>query len=122
MNVDTVRFNQLTKEERELCLKENRCFRCRKLGHRSQQCHSGQPSKYNSDNLGRGWSGVTGQNKDRGRDPNPQARTTTIDEPNDQNQEISVEQIMKYLPNAPDEIKEQFLGSCFGQDFLEARN
>ena len=80
----------------------------------------GQPSQCNQDNPGRGWSGVTGQDKDRGQGPNPQARTTTIEETD--RPEITVEMIKKYLPDAPDEIKEQFLGSCFAQDFLEAQN
>ena len=120
MDVDAVQFN-MTKEEQERCFKENRCFKCKKPGHRAYKCRSGQPSKYNSDNQGRGWSGVTGHDKDRGRGPNPQARTATIDE-TEQMPEITVEHIKKYLPDAPDEVKEQFLGSCFGQDFLEAQN
>ena len=122
MDVDAVQFNKLTDEERELCIKERRCFKCRKQGHSSRYCHSGQPSQRNQDDQGRGWSGVTSQNKDQGRGPNPQARTANIEEIKSKKTNLTTKEWMKYLLNAPDKIKEKFLDNCFAQDFLEAQN
>ena len=121
MDVDVVHFNKLTNKEWELCFKENRCFKCRKQGHWSKDCHSGQLTQRNRDDQGRGWSRVTGQNKDRGWGPNPQARTTTI-EGTEQETELTTKEWMKYLLKASNEIKEKFLDNCFVQDFLEAQN
>ena len=38
MDVDNVRLNKLTDEERRKLMTEGRCFRCRKQGHLSKQC------------------------------------------------------------------------------------
>ena len=38
MDVDNVRLNPLTPEERKTLMTEGRCFRCRKQGHLSKQC------------------------------------------------------------------------------------
>ena len=38
MDVDTIRVNQLTAEEKQKCIKEGRCFRCQNMGHRSKEC------------------------------------------------------------------------------------
>ena len=38
MDVDTIRVNQLTAEEKQKCMKEGRCFRCQNTGHRSKEC------------------------------------------------------------------------------------
>ena len=124
MDVDAVRFKgQMTDEERDLCFKENRCFKCKKQGHRSRDCRSGQPPQNNNQTNQRGgWSGVTGRDKDRGRGPPPQARTTEIEETEPEKDTLTNEEWLKYLPNAPDPIKEQFLDKCFAQDFLEAQN
>ena len=48
MDVDTVRIEKLTKEEREKCIKEGHCLRCRKPGHYSKDCYVFQSNKNNS--------------------------------------------------------------------------
>ena len=40
MDVDAVSLSKLTPVERAKCMKEGRCFRCRKLGHNAQNCRS----------------------------------------------------------------------------------
>ena len=38
MDVDTVRLKKLSPQERAKCMKEGRCFRCRKTGHDARNC------------------------------------------------------------------------------------
>ena len=38
MNIDTIQVRQLTVEEKQKCIKEERCFRCQNTGHRSKEC------------------------------------------------------------------------------------
>ena len=38
MDVNSIRIEKLTKEEREKCIKEGQCLRCRKPGHYSRNC------------------------------------------------------------------------------------
>ena len=38
MEVDTIKVAKLSKEERERCMKEGLCLRCRKKGHVAQNC------------------------------------------------------------------------------------
>ena len=38
MDVDAIRIKKLTPEERQRCFENNLCFKCRKPGHRSNQC------------------------------------------------------------------------------------
>ena len=38
MDVDAVKIEKLTKEERERCFKEGRCLQCRKPGHFMKDC------------------------------------------------------------------------------------
>ena len=38
MDVDAVKLEKLTSEEREKCFKEGRCLRCRKPGHFMKDC------------------------------------------------------------------------------------
>ena len=38
MDVNTIRVNQLTTEEKDKCVKEGHCFHCQKQGHRSKEC------------------------------------------------------------------------------------
>ena len=38
MDVDSIYIEKLTKEEREKCIKEGRCLRCRKPRHYSRNC------------------------------------------------------------------------------------
>ena len=40
MDVDTVKIEKLTKEEREKCFREGHCLRCRKPGHFMKDCNS----------------------------------------------------------------------------------
>jgi hypothetical protein len=44
MDVDTVTLSKLTPTERAKCIKEGRCFRCRKTGHNTTQCNSSRNS------------------------------------------------------------------------------
>jgi hypothetical protein len=39
MDVDTVTLSKLTPTERAKCIKEGRCFRCRKTGHNATNCN-----------------------------------------------------------------------------------
>jgi hypothetical protein len=39
MDVDTVTLSKLTPTERAKCIKEGRCFRCRKIGHNATNCN-----------------------------------------------------------------------------------
>ena len=41
MEVDTISLSKLTPVEHAKCIKEGRCFQCRKPGHNAQNCHSG---------------------------------------------------------------------------------
>ena len=47
MDVDSIRIEKLTKEEREKCIREGRCLRCRKLGHYSRNCTTFQSNNTN---------------------------------------------------------------------------
>ena len=38
MDIDAVRVEKLTQEEREKCFKEDHCLRCRKPGHFQRNC------------------------------------------------------------------------------------
>ena len=40
MDVDAIRIEKLTPEERQRCFENNLCFKCRKPGHRSNQCRN----------------------------------------------------------------------------------
>ena len=40
MDVDAIQIEKLTPEERQRCFKNNLCFKCRKPGHRSNQCRN----------------------------------------------------------------------------------
>ena len=40
MDVDAVSLSKLTPVERAKCMKEGRCFRCRKPGHNARNCRS----------------------------------------------------------------------------------
>ena len=40
MEVDTVRLKKLTPQERAKCMKEGRCFKCRKVGHNAKNCRT----------------------------------------------------------------------------------
>jgi hypothetical protein len=44
MDVDTVTLSKLTPTERAKCIKEGRCFRCRKPGHNTTNCNSSRNS------------------------------------------------------------------------------
>jgi hypothetical protein len=48
MDVDTVTLSKLTPTERAKCIKEGRCFRCRKAGHNTTNCNSSRnsPSRF----------------------------------------------------------------------------
>jgi hypothetical protein len=48
MDVDTVTLSKLTPTERAKCIKEGRCFRCRKTGHNATNCNSSRnsPSRF----------------------------------------------------------------------------
>ena len=41
MDIDEVRLERLTAEQRAECVAKNLCFRCRKAGHRSTECSGG---------------------------------------------------------------------------------
>ena len=50
MDVDAVRLKKLSPQERAKCMKEGRCFRCRKTGHDARNCrtktnHTSGPSR-----------------------------------------------------------------------------
>ena len=40
MDVDLVRLKKLSPQERAKCLREGRCFRCRKTGHDARNCRN----------------------------------------------------------------------------------
>ena len=40
MDVDTVRLKKLTPQECAKCMKEGRCFKCRKVGHDAKNCRT----------------------------------------------------------------------------------
>ena len=40
MDVDAICFEQLTPEERQRCIENNLCFKCRKLGHSAAKCRN----------------------------------------------------------------------------------
>ena len=40
MDVDAIQIEKLTPKERQRCFENNLCFKCRKLGHRSNQCQN----------------------------------------------------------------------------------
>ena len=40
MDVDLVRLKKLTSQERAKCMKEGRCFKCRKVGHDTKNCRT----------------------------------------------------------------------------------
>ena len=40
MDIDTVRLKKLSPQERAKCMKEGRCFRCRKTGHDARNCRT----------------------------------------------------------------------------------
>jgi hypothetical protein len=44
MDVDTVTLSKLTPTERAKCIREGRCFRCRKMGHNATNCNTSQNS------------------------------------------------------------------------------
>ena len=48
MDVDPVTLSQLTPVEQDKCMKEGRCFRCRKTGHNAQNCRTSSPSQGSS--------------------------------------------------------------------------
>ena len=45
MEVDAIKVAKLTKEEREHCMKEGLCLRCRKKGHMARNCPAFQQGK-----------------------------------------------------------------------------
>ena len=40
MEVDTIRLKKLTPQERAKCMREGRCFKCRKTGHDARNCRT----------------------------------------------------------------------------------
>ena len=40
MEVDTVRLKKLTPQERVKCMREGRCFKCRKVDHNAKNCRT----------------------------------------------------------------------------------
>jgi hypothetical protein len=48
MDVDTVTLSKLTPTERAKCIREGRCFRCRKTGHNATNCNTSRnsPSRF----------------------------------------------------------------------------
>ena len=40
MDVDMVRLKKLTPQEHAKCMKEGRCFKCRKVGHDAKNCRT----------------------------------------------------------------------------------
>ena len=40
MEVDTIRLKKLSPQERAKCMKEGKCFRCRKAGHNARNCQT----------------------------------------------------------------------------------
>ena len=40
MEVDAVRLKKLTPQERAKCMREGRCFKCRKIGHDARNCRT----------------------------------------------------------------------------------
>ena len=48
MDVDTVKLEKLTSEEREKCFKEGCCLRCRKPGHFMKDCSTFTKKPYSS--------------------------------------------------------------------------
>ncbi len=42
MDIGNVQLRKLTREERETCMKEGRCLRCREKGHMAKNCPKGQ--------------------------------------------------------------------------------
>ena len=47
MDVDSIHIEKLTKEEREKCIREEQCLRCRKPGHYSRNCTTFQSNNSN---------------------------------------------------------------------------
>ena len=45
MDVDTITLSKLTPVEQAKCIKEGQCFRCRKTGHNTRNCHTSSPSQ-----------------------------------------------------------------------------
>ena len=45
MDVDAITLSKLTPVKLAKCIKEGRCFRCRKAGHNAQNCHTSSPSQ-----------------------------------------------------------------------------
>ena len=45
MDVDAVTLSKLTPVEQAKCMKEGRCFRCRKTGHNARNCCTSSPSQ-----------------------------------------------------------------------------
>ena len=45
MEVDVIKVAKLSKEEREHCMKEGLCLRCRKKGHVARNCPAFSPGK-----------------------------------------------------------------------------
>ena len=48
MDVDMVRLKKLTPQERAKCMKEERCFKCRKVGHNAKNCRTKYVTMSNS--------------------------------------------------------------------------
>ena len=45
MDVDTITLSKLTPVKQAKCMKEGRCFRCRKTGHNARNCCTSSPSQ-----------------------------------------------------------------------------
>ena len=45
MEVDFVKLKKLTSQERAKCMREGRCFKCRKVGHNAKTCRTTKRSQ-----------------------------------------------------------------------------
>ena len=122
--VNTIRFQPLTDQEREELRKQGACFRCRKPGHNARNCRGGQPPQgYRSP------SGVTGQPGDRGRGQNSQhVRTTDAPAPttkenfesymkSDEGKQFFKDHFQATALELPEEERANLLDAMLGKDF-----